>query len=357
MRIVHFYPRAAAGDGGITNSVKYLSDAMVKHGAELVIAFEGGNAHIQDGVRWVPIRLAGPRGLKFPVGLAEILDGADLMVLHSAWVFHNIAAAKVARRAGVPYVLAPRGAYDPHIVARRRFIKAAWLATMERRLLRRSVAVHIFFESERAHLNALGYDGPVIVAPNGVEPPADVTWDGGSGGYVLWLGRFDPEHKGLDLLIEGIAKLPRESRPQLHLHGPDWRGQKSGVRELVRSRGLDPWITVDGSLHGADKWEAFARATGFVYPSRWEGFGNSVAEAISIGLPTLVTPYPFGRELALRSGALLTEASSEGLADGLKRLSGPEARAVGRSGAEFARGHLSWDVVARSWLRQAEGVL
>ena len=56
-------------------------------------------------------------------------------------------------------------------------------------------------------------------------------WDGGSGGYVLWLGRFDPEHKGLDLLLQALALLPSRERPTLRIHGPDWRGRKQKVRE------------------------------------------------------------------------------------------------------------------------------
>ena len=121
----------------------------------------------------------------------------------------------------MPYVLAPRGAYDPHILRRKRLLKRAWWLAMEHPLLKHASAIHVFFESERAHLQALGYRGEIIVVPNGVDAQPGAQWDGGTSGHVLWIGRFDPEHKGLDVLLRGIAHLPSSRRPTVRLHGPD----------------------------------------------------------------------------------------------------------------------------------------
>ena len=44
----------------------------------------------------------------------------------------------------------------------------------------------------------------------------------------------------------------------------------------------------------ANPWAWFARARLFVLASRWEGFGNVVAEALACGVPTLVTDCDFG---------------------------------------------------------------
>jgi glycosyltransferase involved in cell wall biosynthesis len=358
MRVLHYYPRALVGDGGITNAVRKLSQAMVTAGAEVVVAHDSGVVpSTRTRVQWVPVQHQGRTGMRVPVGLERALAGADVLVLHSAWTLHNVRAAAVARKLGVAYVPMPRGAYDPSIVARRRVTKKLWWLALERQLLARSLAVHVFFEEERAHLTELGYGGPLVVAPNGVEPPEGVSWDGGSGGYLLWMGRFDPEHKGLDLLLHGLALIPEQRRPQLRLHGPDWRGRKPDVVALAVELGLERWVTVGEPIHGDAKWRTLAAALGFVYPSRWEGFGNSVAEATAIGLPTLTTPYPLGRFLAAREGALTTEPTPAGLARGLERLLDEDAAEVGRRGAKVVREELSWDAVARSWLRQTEALL
>jgi glycosyltransferase involved in cell wall biosynthesis len=351
MHIVHYYPRAAVGNGGLTRE-------LARAGGRVTVGFHDGEApRSPAGVRWVPIRSTGGPGVRIPLGLDGLLRGADVLVLYSGWVLHNVAAAEAARRAGVPYVLAPRGAYDPSVFRRKRTLKLLWWAALEHRLLLNASAVQVFFESQREHLVSLGYGGPAIVVPNGVEPPPGVAWDGGSGGYVAWLGRFDPEHKGLDVLVEAVGMLPPDERPTLRLHGPDWRGHKRYLSRLVDRLGLSGSITVGGPVYGTRKWDLLARAAGFVYPSRWEGFGNSVAEAVSIGVPALVTPYPLGRELASGGGAYLAEPTPASVAGGLRRLLSSDSGRVGRNGAQLIRERNSWRAVARSWLEQTEEVL
>jgi glycosyltransferase involved in cell wall biosynthesis len=357
MRIVRYYPRAATGDGGMTEALRFWASATTKIGAEVVIAHDGGTPTDAGDAAWISVRHVGPTSMRLPIGLEDVLRGADVVVLQSAWSGHNVRAAAVARRVGVPYVLEPRGAYDPHIVARRALLKRAWWIGWERPLVDRALAIHVFFDAEQPHLRSLGYHGPEIVVPNGVPDSTAPGWDGGSGGYVLWLGRFDPEHKGLDLLVSAVGRLPPERRPFVRLHGPDRRGGKARVARLIEAQGLQPWIDVGDAAYGDAKRQLMIGAIGFVYPSRWEAFGNAPAQAAALGVPTLVTPYPLGRYLAAHGAALLAQGTPDGIAAGLERLSTAEAVEVGRRGAEIVAQAFSWDVVARSWLDQVAALL
>ena len=359
MRIVQYYPRAVVGDGGMTRAVKLLARSMQRAGAESVIAYEKGSSPEPaiDGLTWHAVRHRGPQHQRVPDSkdLTEAMLDADLVVLHSGFTLHNVVAARIARRRGVAYVVAPRGAYDPHIFLRRRLLKELWWRAFEYPMVKRALAVHLFFTDETADLERLGYHGPTLVAPNGVEPPPGMQWDGGTGGYLLWLGRFDPQHKGLDLLVRALAIVPTETRPTLRLVGPDWRDGRERITALVRDLHLGEWISVEPALYGDEKWSALRSATGFVYPSRWEGFGNSVAEAASLGVPVLVTPYPFGRLLHRRGGAVLALPTVEGLAEGLQAVSG--AATLGARAQRIVLDEMSWDAVGQSWLKQAEALV
>lgn len=354
MRIVQYHPRAASGDGGITNSVQRLSEGLSRAGAQpVIVSDDDAPAHDLPGVEWRQVhhRHVGP--VLIPGRLEPLFDGADVVILNSAWTAHNVLAGRAARRLGIPYVLAPRGAYDPSILRRHGWAKRLWWRAAEDDLIRGCRAIHVFFDGERAHLATLGFRGDLVVAPNGVDAPDDIRWAPSSDGdYLLYLGRFDPEHKGLDLLVRAMAAAPRGSLPTLRLHGPDWRGGKDRLVRLVRELRVEDRVTIGEAIHGAEKWRTFAGARGFVYPSRWEGFGNSVAEAAAIGVPTLVTPYPFGTFLAAHDAAILAEPTVPGLLDGLRRLVTAEAAVVGAAGAELVRRDFTWDAVAGSWQRQ-----
>src|SRR5436853_7577539 len=74
--------------------------------------------------------------------------------------------------------------------------------------------------------------------------PRRKTMGRSTGGYVLWIGSFDPEHKDLDLLLQAIARLPSVRRPAVGLHGPDWRGRKQ-TRGAAQSN-VQPGRRTDG---------------------------------------------------------------------------------------------------------------
>ncbi len=351
MRIINYHPRAMIGDGGITNSVRRLSEAFARLGVDAVIVYDGsGQAQRDAGVEWLPVRHVARGALRVPLSIGTALASADVVVVNSAWTSANVVTGRAAYRTGVPYVLAPRGAYDPLIMRRNRWVKRVWWLLAERRLVTRAAALHVFFDEQRVQAERLGGIRDVVVAPNGVKVPDGLRWDGGSGDYLVYVGRFDPEHKGLDLLLQAVARLPSEARPDLRLHGPDWRGGKARVRRLVSDLELDGTVRVGDAVYGAAKWELLARAAGLVYPSRWEGFGNSLAEAAALGVPTLATPYPLARYLEGRGACIVADAHPEAIAEGLLALT--------RNGVVAARPAVSvmdefaWDSVARRWLDQ-----
>lgn len=357
MRIVQYHPRAGSGDGGITNSVRRLSESFVRAGAQAVIL---SDADVEpprlDGVDWRVVRHRRIGRLWIPVDLDRAIADADVLVLNSAWTLHNALAGRTARRMGIPYVLAPRGAYDPGILERRRLLKRVWWRLAERRLVEGAAAIHVFFPSQADDLRIVDHRGPVIVAPNGVAVPP-VPEQPPTAPYLLFLGRFDPEHKGLDLLVRAAAGLPPGRLPVLRMHGPDWVGGKDRVRRSIEALGAGDRVVLGPPVYDDAKWRLIAGATGFVYPSRWEGFGNAPAEACAYGVPTVVTPYPLGRYLADNGAAIMARPDVEGLRAALVQLCAPEAVEVGRRAAELIRERFTWDAVARTWLAQARAVL
>jgi glycosyltransferase involved in cell wall biosynthesis len=138
----------------------------------------------------------------------------------------------------------------------------------------------------------------------------------------------------------------------LRLRGPDWRGGKQRIVKLVSALGLEHWIEVGPAIYGREKWTLLSGATGFVYPSRWEGFGNSLAEAVAMGVPALATPYPLAASLAERGGVILSEPNPRSLAQGLCAASD-----VGRRGAQIINEQFTWMAVARRWIAQATALL
>ncbi|HXF36373.1 MAG TPA: glycosyltransferase, partial [Actinomycetota bacterium] len=334
MRILSYYPRALVGDGGPTLAARGWARALADAGCEVRVACEAGPVTAQDErVSYVPLPHRGRGRLRWPVGIEEHLAWADVVHLHSAWVAHNAFVGRRARALRKPYVLVPHGGYEPNVLRRRAFAKRAWWRLVEASLVHGAATVHVFFEGEVRHVRHLGFEGPVIIAPNGIDVPPHPLWDGGTGGYVLWMGRYDVEHKGLDLLVEALASLPATQRPRVRLHGKDFGSGREAVKELVRDAGLERWVEVLGPVYGTEKESALVRAKAFVYPSRWEAQGLAVLEALSAGVPCIVTStMMIAAEISQVGGAFVADPIPKSIVQALLLSAGRGAASVAARG-------------------------
>ena len=113
------------------------------------------------------------------------------------------------------------------------------------------------------------------------------------------------------------------------------------LRAEARRLGIAHAVELTGQLDRAGVQRELQRATVCAFPSRWESFGNVVAEASAVGRPVVVSPIAPFREL-VREGATGLVApldDSDAWSDALVGLltDRSRARAMGEAGAA-ARG-------------------
>ncbi len=106
---------------------------------------------------------------------------------------------------------------------------------------------------------------------------------------ILCVANIIPR-KGHDLLIEALAGL-QHLRWRLSCVGSLERSPATAaaLQHQIRQTGLAARVRTLGELDGAALEHCFAAADLFVLPTRYEGFGMVVAEALAHGLPVLAT--------------------------------------------------------------------
>src|SRR4029077_387082 len=302
--------------------------------------------------------VAPPRRLYWAPGLAaaarEEAARFDAVHLHSVFLWPTTAAARAAERAGVPYLLSPRGMLVPELIrSRGRWRKLAWLALAERRTIERAATLHATSTLEAADAARLGFPlPPVVVVPNGIDA---VPWDGdlaalsppvraliGGNPFLLFLGRLSWK-KGLDRLIPALAAAPGAL---LAVAGNDEEGIRPALERLARDAGVAERVRFLGPVHGADKGALLHRTAALVLPSRSENFGNVILEAWAAGRPVAVTPEVGLAATVRETGAGIV--ADVDLGPTLQDLLGDPARldTMGRRGAEAVRERFGWPVVA-----------
>ena len=125
--------------------------------------------------------------------------------------------------------------------------------------------------------------------------------------------------KGHDVLIKAfqqvVEKCP-DARLQLIGDGPE----RDHYESLVRGLGLCPRVELRGWLSPVEVREALARATVFVFPSRHEGFGIALVEAMTAGCPVIASRVGGIPEVVSGAEALLVPPESpDALAQAMER--------------------------------------
>jgi glycosyltransferase involved in cell wall biosynthesis len=160
-------------------------------------------------------------------------------------------------------------------------------------------------------------DQKIVVTPPGVDPvftPNGPSPDGER--YALFVGALQPR-KDPVAAIEALALLG-DGAPRLVVVGPD-KGGRAEAERAVERLGLRDRVRFRGHVSLEELAGLYRGAACFVFPSRYEGFGLPVLEAMASGTPVVTTTAGALPEAAGDAAILVAERNPVELAGGIER--------------------------------------
>jgi glycosyltransferase involved in cell wall biosynthesis len=373
MRILQVIPAylPATRYGGPSYSVHGLSRGLASLGHEVhVFTTNVDGPGTSDVPVGVPVDMDGvsvwyfearmPRRLFYSAELRRALlrevHKFAIVHLHSVFLWPTAAAARIAARTSVPYVLSPRGMLVRDLVQRRSQIwKTAWIKLFERWNVEHAAAIHVTAPVEADALKAFRFALPAVcVVPNGVDAVTSTHAEPVSedvrklhGTYILSIGRLNWK-KNLPVLIRAFSHL---DAVHLVIAGNPEDGHGEELKALVRQLNLGKRVTVlDRTVQGADKEYLYSRCHAFVLASISENFGNVALEAMARGKPVIASRHAGVAAIVGEFGCgIVVEPIVEDLAAAMNRLlEDPQlAREMGARGAAAVKQRFGWTEIAR----------
>jgi glycosyltransferase involved in cell wall biosynthesis len=199
-------------------------------------------------------------------------------------------------------------------------------------------AVHLGVTPPRGPLSAAQVGS---VAELGAGPPVAAR---APMPYILFVGTAEPR-KGLEVLVRALAE-PVLAGVCLVVVGPSGWGDLS-VAKLAADAGVAERVRVVGYVDDPTLERWYAGAGALAMPSRAEGFGLPVVEAMARGVPVVVSDDPALVEVAGGAASVVPIGDVEALAQALGRALTPgrdreQIRAMGRARAAL----FSWEATA-----------
>ena len=192
-----------------------------------------------------------------------------------------------------------------------------------------------------------GHEGRGALDRLGLEP----------GGYVLFVGRLEPENNP-HVLVEAFARIPSSitrGKRLVVVGGAPYADDY--IRTVMRDG--DPRVLFPGYVFGREYWELQRHAYVFVAPTEVGGTHPVILEALAAGNCVLVNDHPPNVETVGDAGLYYDGgAGAADLTRQLERLlSDPDLVSTYRRRATDRARRYSWDAVTEQYLGLLDEVL
>jgi alpha-1,3-mannosyltransferase len=288
-----FYPKV----GGIESCVLNLSRGLIARGHSVeVVTLDrdirnrrrlAGPSEI-DSIRIHRIPYFGPRRYPIAPSWLRFIDDFDVVHIHAIEFF--IDSAALARSVGLhrkPIIVTTHGGIF-HTSAWRALKSIYWRRVLKRTLAAATTVVAVS-DNDSVLFSSIVPPEKLVTIPNGIDRAFVDARASRVRGRVVCVGRVS-QAKAIDKVIQLVAALaPEFEELELVIAGPDENGATKALQQEIDALGLKSRVRILGELPLGELATLVASSHLFISAAPHEGFGITTVEALSAGVPVLVT--------------------------------------------------------------------
>ncbi len=348
MNILYITSVASVKSSGPYYSVPRRINAQSKYDNVLWVNFtELDNEAIIDKTVYMQMKYTEFRLDKLP----EPFRKPDLVVFEEFFKIDTCLVARYIKKKKIPYVIVPRSQMTEMYFKRKKYKKLLARIIMFDYFAKHAASVQFLTEEEEKDSRKY-YKGRSFVVSNGItvsDLKANINSEVCKGVFV---GRYNIWQKGLDIFAEAVSICKKElvdNRISFDMYGPTaYSSSIDEVQKVVKEYGIEDVVNINDAAFGERKKEVLLDASFFVHTSRFEGMSMSILEALSYGLPCLVTEGTnIRKQVEAYDAGWGAETTVDGVVKALKELINTKNKFYEKSSnaKELAKQY-SWDRLA-----------
>lgn len=214
----------------------------------------------------------------------------DLAVFHEAYRLEYVFLSAELRKRRIPYIIIPHGELNREAQRKKWIKKKTANLLLFNHFINRAAAIQLL--SERELLST--HHGKIkFIGTNGINiPQKHKTSFNNDKTRLVYIGRLDAYHKGLDILLEAVRlsqDFLKRKNCTLDLYGPDHKGSYRKMIDMISEKGVSEVVTLHPAVSGEEKERVLLEADMFIQTSRFEGMPMGILEALAYGLPCILS--------------------------------------------------------------------
>lgn len=214
----------------------------------------------------------------------------DIVVFHEVYHIQFAKIAKSLRKMNIPYVIVPHGALAKEALQKKKYKKLVANFLIFNSFINGASALQVLSKNELVNTK---FKPRKFIGTNGIEFSNSLKTSFNKDKIVItYIGRLDAYHKGLDMLVDAVGKMRHillDRKCIIHIYGPDAKGRYAHLKSLINETNLSNIIILSHEIIGEDKINCLLNSDFFLQVSRFEGMPMGILEAMSYGLPCIIT--------------------------------------------------------------------
>ncbi len=285
----------------------------------------------------------------------KVKETTDLVVFHQIYRKEFLSIAKQLKKNNIPYIIVPHGSLTKITQKKNKIKKIVGNFLFFNKFINNARAIQCLSKKEMQ--TSIG--DHKFIGTNGIAVPncKKLSFNTQELKFV-YIGRLDFCHKGLDLMIEAIASVKqfmREKNASLYIYGPHILAPVKAIQKLINKYQIEDLVVLKTQLLKKEKEEELLSSDIFIQTSRSEGMPMGILEALSYGLPCLVTKgTTLGEKIEQYNAGWVAETSAESVAEKIKQAIEEKQYYLEKSknAVDLIKKDFSWDKIARDTIEE-----
>jgi len=228
------------------------------------------------------------------------------------------------RRGKIPYIIVTRGALTNSAQNNKKNKKKIGNLVLFNKFVKNALAIQYLTLQEYKD-SGDKWNKRHLIIPNGITKKENIkTYEYGTTLKGIFIGRPDVYQKGIDIFLEACKHLKSELLEKnciIEIYGPDILGGKEKIEKIISENELNDIVVQKNAVFDLEKEKVLLSSDFFILTSRFEGHPMGLIEALSFGLPSLVTTGSnMSDEIRENDAGWTADISVESIAENLLKV-------------------------------------
>ena len=226
--------------------------------------------------------------------LPEPFNMPNIVIFQGIYFLKYFTISRFLKKYKIPYVVVPRCSMTEAAQKSKKLKKKIFNILFFNKFINGAAKIQFLTQNEYYESKKCFSFKDYFVCGNGIEIPDNKYRIKHRKEFkVVFIGRINVYHKGLDVLLDSIRDNKTwfiKNNVYLNLYGSNSDNGYEYINRYIKINCLMDIVNLNEAVYGKEKERILLDSDVFIHTSRLEGQPTAVIEAVSYGIPVVVTP-------------------------------------------------------------------